>query len=219
MAANVLDICNDMLLNVGADGLSTIGNNRQGTVVARCLRDAVTEICSHHHWSWMKAVINAESWQDEVATISTNAIDVLMVRTNNWVIPRVDDNTFYSNALANYNFVAGYTEGMGGRPMQYAKVGHRSFSFAPHPVDTVTRNEILFHVRMIPFITLTDDFEPEIPFDILGLVRYYGSGLLALKLTGEAQLSGSFMQLYQQNLSQVRARYSMENSSNQSGIA
>ena len=214
MAANLLSIINDSLYDIGGDVITTLGNNRQGLVASRCFRDAVINVCGHASWSWMKRIIAAESWANEVATISENAVEVLMVRVGNRKIGAISDHDMYGGERE----LTPYLTGSSSFPMWYAKVGHRQYAFNPYPNDTTSRNAVLFHVRMLPSITLADDFEPDIPADVLILVRYYMSGLLAMKLTGESNISQNFMQLYQENLMQTQSRYTFENSANSDAI-
>lgn len=214
MAANLLSIINDSLYDIGGDVITTLGNNRQGLVASRCFRDAVINVCGHASWSWMKAIIAAESWANEVATISPNAVEVLMVRVGNRKIGAISDDDMYGGQRE----LTPYLTGSSSFPMYYAKVGHREYAFNSYPNDTTSRDAVRFHVRMLPSITLADDFEPAIPADVLILVRYYMSALLAMKLTGESNISQNFMQLYQENLIQTQSRYTFENSANSDAI-
>jgi hypothetical protein len=214
MATNVLALINDMLYDCGADVVTTLGNNRQGLVASRCLRDAIVNVCSHSSWAWMKRIISAESWDGEVATISPDAVEMSMVRVGVRPLEFVSDHDFYGGHYP----LGSYAANTSGLPKYYCRVGHRQYAFNPYPLDDTDRAAIKFHVRMLPSITLADDFEPDIPEDVLILIRYYASGLLAMKLTGESNISMNFMQLYENNLRQVTARYSFENKGNQSAI-
>jgi hypothetical protein len=162
----------------------------------------------------MKAVIAADSWNNEVATISENAVEVSMIRVGTRPIQAVSDHALYGGQRE----LAPYLTGSSSFPMYYARVGHREYAFNPYPNDVTTRDAVRFHVRMLPSITLADDFEPDIPADVLILIRYYMSGLLAMKLTGESNISQNYMQLYQENLIQTQSRYTFENSANSDAI-
>lgn len=214
MADSVLQICNEMLLNAGADIITTIANSRQGVVASYTLKDAIEHVCSHHHWPFMQHMVAAESWQEEVATIPERAVEILFVRNNYVKVQQVSTDTFYSRSVEPSKFVSGssYPSGI------YARLGHRTYAFDPYPdnTDADAKMQIRFHARVMPSITLADDFEPDIPYDVLSLIKLYGSALLSYKLTGDGS---QFIQLYERNLTQTRARYSMENSINQDAIA
>jgi hypothetical protein len=215
--ATILDICNDMLLDVGADVVTTIASNRQGMIASRCFRDAVIDVCSHHHWPWMKRIISADSWVNEVATLNPNAVEFTMVRVGTFPFQYINDHDFYGG----HHLLSSYTtdEPTSLYPAYYTRTGHRTFAVNPYPTTPTGQANVQFHVRLLPTITLTDDSEPDIPADVLRLVRYYASATLAMKLTGESNLSNRYMDLYQQNLTQTRARYTFENQENQDAIA
>lgn len=215
--STILDIVNDMLLDVGADVVSTIANNRQGMVASRCFRDAVEDVCSHHHWPWMKRIISADSWSNEVATLNDKAVEFTMVRVGTYAFQYINDHDFYGGHYPISSYSSEEPSAL--YPAYYTRTGHRTFAFNPYPNTPEGQAAVKFHVRLLPTITLTDDAEPDIPSDVLRLIRYYGSATLAMKLTGESNIGQRYMELYQQNLTQTRARYTFENQINQDAIA
>lgn len=210
----LLDICNDMLLDVGADTVSTVVDNRQGQLAARCFRDAVRDVCSHHQWHWMKSIITASSWSNELATLPTSVVQVTMVQVANFPVEYIDDHALYGNhrALTSYGYATG-------RPLWYTRAGENTYAFEPYPTTDATKAAVKFHVRSVPSVTLADSFEPAVPVFVEQLMRYYASSLLSQKLLGEDGPAQTYMQLYTQNLTQYRARYATENAVNQDAIA
>lgn len=214
--ATMLETANEILYNVGADPVTSVETNRQGIIAARCIRDAISNVTTHHHWFFLKDVINASSWSTEVATVPDNVVEVSIVRRNEMPLVYLDEHRFYAGRepLASYDTAEPYS-----CVQYYTRVGHRKYAFNPYPTTTEGQDALMFHVRQVPSVSETNDFVIDIPGDVLVVIRYYASMLLSLKLTGEGTIAQAYRSLYEENLRQVRARYTRPNRTNQDAIA
>jgi len=213
----VLNCINDILYIVGAEPVTTLATARQGIIASRAVRDAVRDVHTHHLWPHTRRRIAADSWLNSEATLGVNVVQVDRVI---WTgtqqvqfIPYENLDTFLSK------YPSSYTENSQ-RPCFYTRTSSRGYSFWPYPTDDAGRNAINFNAYIIPTVVLTDEYDIDIPVEIENLVAYYASSLVALRLLNDASLSGSLLQLYQTNLVEQRARYTMmESNINQGAIA
>ena len=198
-----LELINSVLTSVGERPL-TASSGTLGTLATDSVKEALIDVCTGNGWNELRDSI-VGTWSGDTATLDP-------------LVYRVQGVTWYSSptgsALASYDYpryalrfitldeylrypLIPYTNSEPNQPKFYTIEGVNTIRVNPYPNDATERNKITFDVYKLVSYPVSDSSNFSCSDQLLNLVQYKASALLALKFLGDAALAENFEGLYE----------------------